>query len=319
MLTVRTFAYSLILHCKLVAGQRALHWVIRVSSLEETLNFTKDVLRMKVLRHEENDAACPLTCNGQFDTSWSKTMVGYGPEDTHYALELTYNYGIDRYDRGEGLQRFTLHLKDANAALARASSLGYAVEGGIIHGPDAYAYELLEDDSVEGSFADPFKSIVLRAQDPESLARWYYDILGMRHSAAPVSASEGTVVIGFGNLQSSMRFIIEPASAPRITQWEGRNAVALPEATVRAVNARVSNESPHLILHELRELQEKLGTLLIVILRDPAGYELCLVSSETFHPSVREATDYRGPDWNLRNEALMAITGGNSKDMRNEL
>ena len=40
---------------------------------------------MKVLRHEENDEPCPLTCNGVFDTPWSKTMVGYGPEDTSYA------------------------------------------------------------------------------------------------------------------------------------------------------------------------------------------------------------------------------------------
>ena len=25
--------------------------------------------------------------------AWSKTMIGYGPEDTCFALELTYNYG----------------------------------------------------------------------------------------------------------------------------------------------------------------------------------------------------------------------------------
>ena len=74
--------------------ERVLHWVIRVSSLEKTLAFMTDVLGMKVLRHEENDEPCPLTCNGVFDTPWSKTMVGYGPEDTSYALELTYNYGI---------------------------------------------------------------------------------------------------------------------------------------------------------------------------------------------------------------------------------
>ena len=50
------------------AGGRLLHWVIRVSSLEDTLAFTSDVLNMTVLRHEENDEPCPLTCNGVFDT-----------------------------------------------------------------------------------------------------------------------------------------------------------------------------------------------------------------------------------------------------------
>ena len=36
---------------------RAIHYVIRVSELEEVLEFTDKVLGMKVLRHEENEAA----------------------------------------------------------------------------------------------------------------------------------------------------------------------------------------------------------------------------------------------------------------------
>ena len=54
---------------------RAIHYVIRVSELEEVLEFTDKVLGMKVLRHEENEAACEITCNGDFDNAWSKTMV----------------------------------------------------------------------------------------------------------------------------------------------------------------------------------------------------------------------------------------------------
>jgi len=27
-------------------------------------------------------------------------MVGYGPEDNHFVMELTYNYGIKEYQRG---------------------------------------------------------------------------------------------------------------------------------------------------------------------------------------------------------------------------
>lgn len=95
------------------SAQRVLHWVIRVSSLEDTISFATDVLGMQVLRHEENDEPCPLTCNGVFDTPWSKTMVGYGPEDAHYALELTYNYGIPSYEVGGGLQRFVIHMDGA--------------------------------------------------------------------------------------------------------------------------------------------------------------------------------------------------------------
>lgn len=74
---------------------------------------------------------------------------------------------------------------------------------------------------------------------------------------------------------------------------------------------------------QMRELQEKLGSLFIVILRDPAGFEICLVSSETFDPSVRDATDYLGPDWRAREDALAAITQGitqaGSAGLRDEL
>lgn len=29
-------------------------------------------------------------------------MLGYGPEDKHTVLELTYNYGVTDYDKGNG-------------------------------------------------------------------------------------------------------------------------------------------------------------------------------------------------------------------------
>ena len=35
-----------------------------------------------------------------YDGKWSKTMVGYGAEDNHFVFELTYNYGIKSYKRG---------------------------------------------------------------------------------------------------------------------------------------------------------------------------------------------------------------------------
>jgi len=31
-------------------------------------------------------------------------MIGYGAEDSHFILELTYNYGIDSYQLGNDFQ-----------------------------------------------------------------------------------------------------------------------------------------------------------------------------------------------------------------------
>lgn len=294
----------------LASGQRALHWVIRVSDLEKTIKFTVDVLGMKVLRHEENDKPCPLTCNGVFDTPWSKTMVGYGPEDTSYALELTYNYGIDSYERGEGLQRFTIRVPAGT--LAKAKTLGYEVDDAVVIGPDGYKYELLEQPA-SGASNEPFEMISLRAADPTALADWYVsNVPGLKVLAHHPAG----VTIGFDGTAGTL-FTIEAAkggAAPQITQWEGRNALSLPAATIQKVYKKIKSESPELIIHDMQELEEKLGTLFIVILRDPAGYEICLVSSETFDPSVRAATNYVGPDWALRKELLTKVQGLRSLD-----
>ena len=310
----------------LTPAQRPLHWVIRVSDLRATLRFAQEVMGMKVLRHEEHDSACPITCNGRFDTPWSKTMVGYAPEDTSYTLELTYNYGVSHYERGTGLQSFALRVPHVDAALRRAKALGYAgacrdagrAPGALcngpalITGPDGYKYEL--HSGFEGR-VEPFLDVVLKARDPAALGRWYTDVLGMRSSGLgeAVSYPPGSVVVispaaALGKPHVPVRFVFEPAAetepAPRITQWEGRSALALPEARVRAVNARLLFESPGLIVHGLLELQEHLGLLVLVIIRDPEGYELCLVSEETFDPSVRAATDYKGPDWGYRDQMV---------------
>ena len=31
-------------------------------------------------------------------------MVGFGPEDNHFVVELTYNYGVKKYRRGNDFQ-----------------------------------------------------------------------------------------------------------------------------------------------------------------------------------------------------------------------
>merc|ERR1719436_968234 len=93
------------------ARARHAHWVLRTSDLSRSIKFFKEVFGMKVLRHEEHGAACPITCNGEYDTAWSKTMLGYDTEDRSYALELTYNYGVIEYPRGDALRDIAIRLR----------------------------------------------------------------------------------------------------------------------------------------------------------------------------------------------------------------
>jgi hypothetical protein len=71
-------------------------------------------------------------------------MIGYGPERENFALELTYNYGIESYPFGNDLQHIALH-GDVAQFQNRAKEQGYAVSqeaggGVVIQGPDSYKY-----------------------------------------------------------------------------------------------------------------------------------------------------------------------------------
>lgn len=76
------------------AGCRSLHWVLKIGNLKDSIAFFDRVLGLRVLRHEEFSSGCEATCNGPYGGAWSKTMVGYGSEDSNFVLELTYNYGM---------------------------------------------------------------------------------------------------------------------------------------------------------------------------------------------------------------------------------
>ena len=112
-----------------MSRNRALHWVFKVSNRRESITFFREILGMKILRHEEFSEGCDAQCNGPFDGKWSKTMVGYGPEDTHFVMELTYNYNIGGYKLGNDLQGIIIQSTEA---IERAKQFKWDMEVKII-------------------------------------------------------------------------------------------------------------------------------------------------------------------------------------------
>ena len=68
---------------------RAIHYVIRVSELEEVLEFTDKVLGMKVLRHEENEAACEITYQRPPSGSLLVSCSRHGQPQTPCAVQTS--------------------------------------------------------------------------------------------------------------------------------------------------------------------------------------------------------------------------------------
>jgi len=288
---------------------RSLHWVIRNSDLRPSLEFFEHVLGMCVLRHEEHDRPCDITCNGRCRTAWSKTMMGWKgrEEDFAYALEVTYNYGIESYETGSGLQKFGVFVPNPDTAVAAAMKLGFHVESNnTVMGPDKYLYHLLQ--RPQGR-QEPFAYVALQVSNLERSVDFYTKTLGMTIlSAQDVNFKVGThqSVVGFASTErcEGVPLVLTQIEGVQIMDYDGRHAIEMPEKNIRAIYEDLEKNRPNLIVHKLRELHEALGTLVIAIVKDHDGYEICLVSSETFSVLVKSGTDYKIPDFKGREKRL---------------
>src|SRR5260370_21274237 len=82
--------------------------------------------------------------------------VGYGDEKRSAVLELTYNYGVERYDLGGGFGHVAIGVADVKQACERVRSNGGRVtrepgpvKGGssviaFVEDPDGYKIEFIE-------------------------------------------------------------------------------------------------------------------------------------------------------------------------------
>ena len=84
---------------------RMLHTMLRVGDLDRSVKFYTEVLGMKLLRTTDRP-----------DQKYSLAFVGYDSEDKQAVVELTYNYGVDKYDLGAGFGHIALEMRDVAKA-----------------------------------------------------------------------------------------------------------------------------------------------------------------------------------------------------------
>jgi lactoylglutathione lyase len=119
--------------------------MLRVGNLERSVKFYTDVLGMKLLRTTDRP-----------DQKYSLAFVGYEGEDKTAVLELTYNYGVDKYDLGAGFGHVAIEIPDVKKACDAVRAKGGTVtrEAGPVKGgttmiafvqdPDGYKIEFIE-------------------------------------------------------------------------------------------------------------------------------------------------------------------------------
>jgi len=126
---------------------RILHTMLRVGDLQRSIDFYTKVLGMKLLRTTDRP-----------EQKYTLAFVGYGTNPDHAELELTYNYGVDKYDLGTAYGHIALQVEDAYKACDAVKAQGGTVtrEAGPVKGgstviafvqdPDGYKIEFIQRD-----------------------------------------------------------------------------------------------------------------------------------------------------------------------------
>ena len=124
---------------------RVLHTMLRVGDIDRSIKFYTEVMGMQVLRR-----------NDYPDGKFTLAFVGYGSEDDGAVIELTYNWGVDKYDLGTAYGHIALAVPDAYKACDEIRKRGGKVTreaGPMKHGktviafvedPDGYKVELIQ-------------------------------------------------------------------------------------------------------------------------------------------------------------------------------
>ena len=126
-------------------AMRLLHTMLRVGDLQRSIDFYTRLLGMKLLRTTDRP-----------DQKYTLAFVGYGTNPEHAELELTHNYGVDKYEMGTAYGHIALGVEDAYAACdaIRAAGGNITREPGPVKGgstviafvtdPDGYKIELIQ-------------------------------------------------------------------------------------------------------------------------------------------------------------------------------
>jgi lactoylglutathione lyase len=119
--------------------------MIRVGNLEESLKFYTTILGMKLLRQKDYP-----------DGKFTLAFVGYGDESDHTVVELTYNWGVEQYDLGNGFGHLAIGVDDIYKTCEEIKAQGGKVTrepGPMKHGstviafvedPNGYKIELIQ-------------------------------------------------------------------------------------------------------------------------------------------------------------------------------
>ena len=122
-----------------------LHTMLRVGDWQRSIDFYTKAFGMREIRRRDVPAG-----------KYPNVFVGYGEDTDHTLIEMTYNYGVEKYEMGTAFGHLAVGVPDVAKACEVAAAAGGVVTrppGPVQHGttiiafvrdPDGYLIELVE-------------------------------------------------------------------------------------------------------------------------------------------------------------------------------
>ena len=122
-----------------------LHTMLRVGDLQKSIDFYCKAFGMKEIRRRDVP-----------EGKYTNVFVGYGEDTDHTLIEMTYNYGVEKYEMGGGFGHLAVGVPDVAKACEVAAAAGGTITRpagpvkfgttiiAFVKDPDGYAIELVQ-------------------------------------------------------------------------------------------------------------------------------------------------------------------------------
>ncbi|XP_022877988.1 lactoylglutathione lyase GLX1 isoform X1 [Olea europaea var. sylvestris] len=280
---------------------RFLHAVYRVGDLNRSIKFYTECFGMKLLRTRDIP-----------EEKYSNAFLGFGPEDSHFVVELTYNmcthrctrclpiqsirkdYGVDKYDIGTGFGHFAIATQDVYKLVEDIKSKGGTVtrEPGPVKGgssviafvkdPDGYLFELIQ----RGPTPEPLCQVMLRVGDLDRSIKFYEKALGMKLLKKTDRPEQKYTIAMMGYADEYETTVLELTYNYGVTEYTKGNAYA--QVAISTEDVYKSAEVVNLVTQELGgKITRQPGPIpglntKVTSFLDPDGWKTVLVDHADF-------------------------------------
>jgi lactoylglutathione lyase len=263
--------------------RRFLHVVYRVGDLDRTIKFYTESFGMKLLRKRDIP-----------EEKYSNAFLGFGPEQSNFVVELTYNYGVPSYDIGTGFGHFAIStpdvyklVEDIRAGGGNVTREPGPVKGGqsviaFVKDPDGYTFELIQ----RGPTPEPLCQVMLRVGDLDRAIKFYEKALGMRLLKKVDRPEYKYTIAMLGYAEEHETTVLELTYNYGVTEYTKGNAYA--QIAIGTDDVYKSGEVVNLVIQELGgKITRQPGPIpglntKITSFLDPDGWKTVLVDNEDF-------------------------------------